>query len=495
MKNPFKSKKVIAITCGVLSLLLLVCLVASGLGYYFGVYINLPEVVLKNSIDNFNNAKSIKADFITTYNVDYEGIKSLKNLKIDSKGSLEKSFESKLGIAKLSTFAVNLDSSVKNYSDSEVIYNQDTILYPYANTLKEAKIQRDGVDYVQMKRDGDYTTGDEFGFGIKGVLEDVDSFLANFINNDTKFENKSMDGDEYKYSTTLDFDKSKELFEKAISKPEKERYQRSFKTINYDINLTVNRSTRQITSFEIGTKNLVYTSTSDTQNIISTSSYDIKFENVNASKESISNSMPSGNSINYEDTARDISLLSGNSQAKINIAMITSYGELFTKRFANETYPQLKKDYIDTDKVSFTLYPSYSELSRSLNDGHPKEDYVAYLCSFEVNKEQSVMEYLMMNTDMSTRNASFYTTRISSLQGVDQDKFVKCHDSGKYNKTYDDLRNLFSDTTVFSGEPLFVISSIETGKSKLLSGAYPYQTFQDAINEVTSKTEVLQGVD
>lgn len=73
---------------------------------------------------------------------------------------------------------------------------------------------------------------------------------------------------------------------------------------------------------------------------------------------------------------------------------------------------------------------------------------------------------------------------IASELGVDKTNLQTCIDEWRYTKAVEDMMNQASSLFGVNGTPGNVIIDRETGKYKLVSGAYPVEDFVNAINEL-----------
>ena len=157
----------------------------------------------------------------------------------------------------------------------------------------------------------------------------------------------------------------------------------------------------------------------------------------------------------------------GNKNAPVTIVSFEDYQCPFCGRAFQQTYPLLKKEYIDTGKVKYV----YRDFPLSF---HPNAQPAAEAaeCADEQGKFWEFHDGLYKNQE--SLGLSLYTQLASQL-GLDTNKFQQCVDSGKYRQ---EVQNDFAygSQVGVSGTPTFFINGI------MLVGAQPYQAFQQVID-------------
>ena len=157
----------------------------------------------------------------------------------------------------------------------------------------------------------------------------------------------------------------------------------------------------------------------------------------------------------------------GSKTAKVTIVEFSDYECPFCGRHFEQTYPQLKKDYIDTGKVQLV----FKDFPLSF---HPQAQKAAESarCAGEQGKYWEMHDKLFSNQQsLSVENEKKWAKEL----GLNTAKFDSCLDSGKYASAVQADSN-YGQSIGVSGTPAFFING------KKLVGAQPYSSFQAAIN-------------
>lgn len=160
----------------------------------------------------------------------------------------------------------------------------------------------------------------------------------------------------------------------------------------------------------------------------------------------------------------------GSKDAPVTIVEYSSYFCSHCISFYETTFPQLKKNYIDTGKVKFIL--------RSL----PAELAQATFCAGEQNKYWEFSDYLFEHTQELTDNVKTVddvlpsTKKIAKGLGLDENKFSDCYTAGKY---LDKVQQWSDDAQIakVEGTPTFFINT------ETIVGEQPYETFKVTIDK------------
>ncbi len=165
----------------------------------------------------------------------------------------------------------------------------------------------------------------------------------------------------------------------------------------------------------------------------------------------------------------------GRSDAPLTVVEYTDYQCPFCKRFHDTTFPELKKNFIDTGKVRF--------ISRNLP--LPFHQFAlqaaqAAVCAGEQGKYWEMRDLLFKNQHKLDRESLVGYARDLSLKA---DEFAGCLDDGKRRKEIED-EAASARSAGISGTPSFVLGR-EKGKSvegRKIVGAQPYAAFAGQIN-------------
>jgi len=172
------------------------------------------------------------------------------------------------------------------------------------------------------------------------------------------------------------------------------------------------------------------------------------------------------------DVSLDDDPVLGDSKAKVTIVEFSDYECPFCGRYFTQTYPQLKKDYIDTGKVRlvFRDYPLPFH-QNAQKAGEASE------CADDQGKFWEMHDKLFRNQQaLSVENLKKYAGEL----GLDQKKFDECLDSGKYAS---EVQNDMNDGSKYgvSGTPSFFVNG------QILVGAQPYSEFKKLIDAELAK--------
>lgn len=164
----------------------------------------------------------------------------------------------------------------------------------------------------------------------------------------------------------------------------------------------------------------------------------------------------------------------GAAGAPVTMVAFVDYECPFCKRFDVQTYPQLKKQYIDTGKLRYVI----RDLPLEFHKRAMKAAEASY-CAAEQGKFWEMRDKLIVNSDRL--NAELLPGYAKEV-GLADERFRSCLDSGKYvprlQKSLDDARALG-----ITGTPTFVIgkSSGDTVEGVKVVGAQPYANFEQHI--------------
>ncbi len=170
--------------------------------------------------------------------------------------------------------------------------------------------------------------------------------------------------------------------------------------------------------------------------------------------------------VNAEDYLDDDPVL-GDKNAPLTIVEFSDFQCPFCARFRQQTFDQIKKQYIDTGKVKFAFrdFP--------LTSIHPmaQKSAEAAECADEQGKFWEYHDVIF------ERQSSLSLSSLKQWAGelnLDTNKFNQCLDSGKYE---DEVNKDLRDATSSGGQgtPYFIVGN------QPLSGAQPFSAFQAAI--------------
>jgi protein-disulfide isomerase len=157
----------------------------------------------------------------------------------------------------------------------------------------------------------------------------------------------------------------------------------------------------------------------------------------------------------------------GQKNAPITIVSFEDYQCPFCKRAFDQTFPQLKKEYIDTGKVKFV----FRDFPLSF---HPQAKSAAEAseCADEQGKFWEYHDELFNN--QASLGKDLYIKLAGDL-GLNVEQFTQCVDSGKYSEEVDKDFSYGQQVGV-SGTPTFFVNGVK------LVGAQPYAAFKQIID-------------
>lgn len=175
----------------------------------------------------------------------------------------------------------------------------------------------------------------------------------------------------------------------------------------------------------------------------------------------------------------------GDKNAPITMVEFSDYECPFCKRYFDQTYPQLKTNYIDTGKLKVV----FRDLPLSFHDPMATKEAIAANCAREQGGDEA---YYKMHDEMFKQTTSNGTglsveklyTMAGSL-GLNSANFKTCLDSDKSKaEVAKDLAD--AGTAGADGTPTFFIGKSDasgTIEGTRLVGAQPYSAFQAVIDQ------------
>lgn len=173
----------------------------------------------------------------------------------------------------------------------------------------------------------------------------------------------------------------------------------------------------------------------------------------------------------------------GDKNAKVTLIEFSDYECPFCKRYFDQSYSQIKKEYIDTGKVKLV----FRDLPLPFHQNAPKEAQAAN-CAREQGGDEIYYKYhdemFKKTTSNGTGLALDQLSVIATDLGLDGAALQTCLDSDKYQseitKDIADAKQVGA-----TGTPTFFIGkSTSTGviAGTRLVGAQPYSTFKSALD-------------
>ena len=170
----------------------------------------------------------------------------------------------------------------------------------------------------------------------------------------------------------------------------------------------------------------------------------------------------------------------GKSDAPLTLVAFTDYQCPFCGRFESSTFPEIKKNYIDTGKVRFIL--------RDLPlDFHPFALKAAQSvqCAGDQGKYWEMKELVFKNQNKIDVDSLIGYAKDLSLK---DDTFRSCMTDGKYLKEISD-EGKYAQSLGISGTPTFILGKTvgDSVEGRVIVGAQPFAAFEAAINEMLEK--------
>jgi protein-disulfide isomerase len=170
----------------------------------------------------------------------------------------------------------------------------------------------------------------------------------------------------------------------------------------------------------------------------------------------------------------------GKSDAPLTLVEFTDYQCPFCGRFETTTFPEIKKNYIDTGKVRFIL--------RDLPlDFHPFALKAAQSvhCAGDQGKYWEMKELVFKNQNKIDVDSLAGYAKDLSLNG---DTFKSCMADGKHLKEIGDEAK-YAASLGITGTPTFVLGKAvgDSVEGRVIVGAQPLAVFEAAINEMLGK--------
>ena len=178
----------------------------------------------------------------------------------------------------------------------------------------------------------------------------------------------------------------------------------------------------------------------------------------------------------------------GSKDAKVAIVEFSDYECPFCKRHYDETYQQIKQNYIDNGKALF-VFRDYI----AVKSHNPQALYAANAmeCAKSLagnEKYYQLHDWYFKNTLANGQGVTGGNDKFidyAASVGIDKAKFTECITSNKFaaeiQKDEDDAA-----AAQLSGTPGFVIGKLDANGNvdgEIVAGAYPYATFQETLDK------------
>lgn len=166
----------------------------------------------------------------------------------------------------------------------------------------------------------------------------------------------------------------------------------------------------------------------------------------------------------------------GNKSAKVTVVEFADFQCPFCEQWFSQVWPQLKKDYVDTNKIAF-YWRDYPFLGTESTDAAN-----AARCANDQGKFWEFHDYLY--THQGQENTGAFSKdnlkKFAADMGLDTAKFNNCVDSDSFAK---DAQTDLSDgqKAGVNGTPTVFVNGVA------IVGAQPYSAFKSAIDAALAK--------
>jgi protein-disulfide isomerase len=176
--------------------------------------------------------------------------------------------------------------------------------------------------------------------------------------------------------------------------------------------------------------------------------------------------------------AREYSL--GRSDAPLTLLEFTDYQCPYCRRFQAETWPQIKKNYIDTGKLRFIV----RDLPLQFHSSALPAAEAAH-CAGEQGKFWEMHHALLTGDDPLADGG---IDRRATQLGLDLERLHACTRANRYESAI--AHNIAAANALnVNGTPAFVLGRMANGglEGQLVSGAQPYAEFDAAFRQLLAQ--------
>jgi protein-disulfide isomerase len=175
----------------------------------------------------------------------------------------------------------------------------------------------------------------------------------------------------------------------------------------------------------------------------------------------------------------------GDKNAPVTLVEFSDYECPFCKKYFEETYSQIKKDYIDSGKVKLV----FRDLPLSFHDPMATTEAIAANCAREQGGDGAYFSFHDEMFKKTTSNGNGLTKddlyAFASSHGLNSGNFKTCLDTEKFK---DEVQKDLSDATSYGANatPTFYVGKSSTSKEiegTAIVGAQPYAAFKALIDQ------------
>lgn len=171
--------------------------------------------------------------------------------------------------------------------------------------------------------------------------------------------------------------------------------------------------------------------------------------------------------------------LGDGANAKVAIVEFSDYMCGYCQRHSEETFPKIKENYIDTGKIIYVFkeFP----LSAAGQIGYTIAEGGA--CLFDLAGNEEFAEYHKKAFFAESKDVLI---ALAGELGVDTEEFGRCLEDGRFREAVN-INSNDGRKIGITGTPGFVVGLIgDDGNvtGTIIAGAFPYETFADAIDKL-----------
>ena len=187
----------------------------------------------------------------------------------------------------------------------------------------------------------------------------------------------------------------------------------------------------------------------------------------------------------------DDPILGNRETAKIAIVEFSDYECPFCKRYHQQTFDQIVKNYVDTGEAIIV----YKDFPLSFHDPLATKEAIAAECVQDLAGDEVYFKYgSLIYKNTNSNGNGLEVSKLYDLAeevGINREQFTECFDSEKFkDEVQQDIKT--GSSVGITGTPGFVIGVIkdnDTVDGVLFTGAQPYSSFETVIKEQLSKAK------
>jgi protein-disulfide isomerase len=164
----------------------------------------------------------------------------------------------------------------------------------------------------------------------------------------------------------------------------------------------------------------------------------------------------------------------GDPNAPVTMVDFSDYGCPHCQAYKRDTFPSLKKDYIDTGKVKYMVHPFY------LGSPDIGKAVEANWCAVEQKKFFEYREVIYQNVEQARTGEAGLVDLAGKVEGLDPAKIQACLTAGTYTNKVETSRMSASRQGVKSTPTFFV-------NGQKIEGNQPYETMKQIIDRELAK--------